>query len=156
MNTQTTHPENSVHCIDICNSLLRGELSAVETYNQAIEKFSDAAACSELIRIRNEHVESVAKLQANVVSMGGEPDNDSGAWGVFSKLVQGTANLFGDESALMALKRGEEHGRDEYQKALDDVRVMPSCKELMLNDLLPKVQSHISTLDRLEESERLG
>lgn len=27
------------HCINVCNSLLRNELYAVETYGQAIEKY---------------------------------------------------------------------------------------------------------------------
>ncbi|WP_193212903.1 DUF2383 domain-containing protein [Luteolibacter marinus] len=138
------------HCIDVCNSLLRGELSAVETYNQAIEKHAGTPEATELARVRDEHARSVAKLRANVSEMGGIPSTDSGAWGIFAKAVQGTANLFGEDSALAALKQGEEHGRKEYHEALADDEVMTECKELFRSDLLMRIEEHIATLSRLE------
>lgn len=147
MNTTTT---NNEHCIKTCNSLLRGELSAVETYNQAIEKFSEKNDCSELVRIRDEHAYAVGKLRANVTEMGGTPDTDSGAWGNFAKSVQGAANLFGEDSGLKALQQGEEHGQSDYQDALDDDEVLPACKQLIQTELLPKVNEHIAALKRLE------
>lgn len=140
------------HCIDVCNSLLRGELSAIETYNQAIEKHTGTPESSELARIRDEHARSVAKLRSNISGMGGTPSTDSGAWGVFAKAVQGTANLFGEDSALAALKQGEEHGRNEYRDALADDEVLAECKELFRSDLLMRVEEHISTLGRLEDA----
>lgn len=148
MNTTTTHNQE---CIDACNSLLRGELSAVETYNQAIEKFSGEAACGELIRIRDEHTKSVGKLRANITQMGGEPSTSSGAWGVFAKAIQGSSNLFGEESALQSLQKGEEHGRNDYERALDNFDVLPDCKQLISTELLPKVREHIAVLERLED-----
>jgi hypothetical protein len=36
--SQTTMSDTE-HCIKVCNSLLRGEISAVETYDKAIEKY---------------------------------------------------------------------------------------------------------------------
>ena len=44
-------------CIKTCNSLLRGELSAVETYAKAIEKYPETPATAELTRIQSEHRE---------------------------------------------------------------------------------------------------
>lgn len=148
MNTTTN---NNQECIHACNSLLRGELSAIETYNQVIEKFSDENACSELTRIRDEHTKSAGKIRANVVQMGGEPSTDSGAWGAFAKAVQGSANLFGDDSALNSLQQGEEHGRNDYERALDSDDVLPDCKQMIRTELLPKVREHIAVLERLED-----
>lgn len=148
MNTTQINKE----CIDICNSLLRGELSAVETYSQAIDKYAGNPVISELQRIRSEHVASASRLAGNVRSMGGTPDNNSGAWGVFAKAVQGAANLFGAESAVETLQRGEEKGRKDYQEALLNDDVMPGCKELIRDELLPPVIRHIATLERLEDA----
>jgi uncharacterized protein (TIGR02284 family) len=145
------HTGDTEKCINTCNRLLRGELSAVETYNQAIEKHPATSATSELTRIRDEHRQAVSRLTANVREMGGEPDTDSGAWGAFSNAVQGAANLFGAESAVASLQRGEEHGRNDYLDALDSEHVMEGCKNMIRTELLPATDSHIATLERLEE-----
>jgi len=140
------------HCIDICNSLLRGELSAVETYTQAIEKYPTDPKVSELQSIRREHVEASAILTQNVRSMGGIPDTDSGAWGVFAKTVQGTANFFGAGSAVESLLQGEESGRHDYENALNDDKVMVECKVMIREELLPKVRQHIARLEQLQHA----
>ena len=140
------------HCIEVCNGLLRGELSAIETYEQAIEKHSDSPAATELRRICSEHSRAANRITANVRQMGGEPEEGSGAWGVLANAVQGTANLFGAGSALESLKRGEESGRQDYQDALLDDDVMPECKQMIRDELLPPVIEHIASLERLEQT----
>lgn len=148
MNTAEMNKE----CVETCNSLLRGERSAVETYDIAIDKFSSHAVKPHLERIRSEHVKSVGDLETRVKAMGATPDSDSGAWGTFAKAVQNTANVFGKESAIASLQRGEEHGRKDYEDALDEKEVSAECKTLIRNVLLPRVESHIAELDRLEET----
>lgn len=143
---------NHDHCIDVCNSLLRGELSAVETYRQAIDKYSGSHVTQELRRIRSEHSRSATRLSANVRDMGGEPEKDSGAWGIFAAAVQGAANLFGEDSAIESLQRGEEAGRKDYQEALMDDDVMTECKLMIREELLPPVIQHITALDQLEHT----
>ncbi len=138
------------HCIRVCNELLRGELSAVETYAQAIEKHSNSPATAKLRKIRSEHSLSATLLSGSVRSLGGEPEKDSGAWGIVASAVQGAANLFGAESAIEALEKGEERGRKDYQEALLDDQVMPECKELIREHLLPPILKHIASLENLE------
>ncbi len=144
----TTH-EKSSHCIDVCNRLLRGELSAVETYNRAIEKFSAEPEVVVLTRIRYEHVISDTTLQENVRKMGGNHEIDSGAWGSLAKTMQAAANFFGENSAVCSLRTGEKTGREDYEKALEDQDVMPACKDLIRAELLPRVDEHIAALERL-------
>jgi uncharacterized protein (TIGR02284 family) len=139
----------SEHCIKICNGLLRGERSAVETYGLAIEKHATTVAAAELARIRAEHIAAVNQLTTNVRSMGGEPETDSGAWGIFAKAVQATSNLFGPGSALESLQRGEASGKADYESALADDQVMPACKNMIRDELLPLTIRHISALDQL-------
>jgi uncharacterized protein (TIGR02284 family) len=140
------------HCIDICNRLLRGERSAVETYDKALEKYGDESAAIELSRIRDEHAEAVSSLEKNVRSMGGEPDHEAGAWGAFANTVQQSANLLGENSAIESLQTGEKTGRNDYEKALDDDDVMTDCKELIRSRLLPRIDEHISTLEQLQKA----
>jgi hypothetical protein len=152
---RNNHPivmSNTEHCIDICNKLLRGERSAVETYDQAIRKFGDEPVLGELSRLRDHHLEAVTTLEENVRSMGGSPDESAGAWGAFANTVQGAANFFGAGSALEALQKGEQSGQGDYQNALEDEEVMPECKNLIESRLLPRTTEHIALLERLQKA----
>ncbi len=141
---------SSEHCISYCNKLIRGERSAVETYDQVIEKYADDPALQDLRRIRQEHVAAIATLEENVISMGGTPEQSSGAWGTFATMVQGAANLLGDDSAVAALTTGEKNGKKDYENGLEDAEVMDGCKILYRSELA-KINEHIATLDRLQE-----
>ena len=140
------------HCIEICNKLLRGERSAVETYDKAIEKYGDQPVLGELRAIRADHAEAVLELESNVRSMGGEPAEESGAWGALANTVQSTANLFGASSAIEALQSGEKSGQSDYKGALEDEKVMEDCKTMIRLKLLPKIDTHIVTLEALQKA----
>jgi uncharacterized protein (TIGR02284 family) len=133
--------------VDQLNSLLRGEISAVETYQQAIEKVGDehASDATALRAIAQEHGEDARALRKAIEQLGGEADDSSGAWGAWAKTVQGVAKLFGDASALKALKEGEEHGLKDYEEAIDDVD--DASRTLIVSRLIPNQKRHIATLD---------
>ena len=138
------------------NSFLRGEISAAETYRMAIDKVgdinrtgsSDQAANVGLLReIQEEHGRAAQALRDRIREMGGDASDSSGAWGAWAKFTQGTANLFGDASALKALKEGEEHGMKDYQEGVDDIDA--TSAELIQNQLIPAQQRHVNLLDQL-------
>ena len=138
------------NAIDQLNSLLRGEISAAETYRMAIDKVADSdnATNAGLLReIQEEHGRAAQGIRDRIRELGGEPSDSSGAWGAWAKTVQGTMNLFGDAAALKSLKEGEEHGLKDYQEAVDDVD--PSTAQLIQNQLIPAQQRHINLLDQL-------
>jgi hypothetical protein len=145
-----TNPHPAGTCdTDALNSLLRGELSAVETYDQAMSKFEDPTVLADLQKIREEHARAGVRLREQVVRFGGNPSESSGPWGTFAAAVTGAAKAFGPGTALSALKQGEEHGINEYEEALDNADVNPECKNLIRNDLLPRCRRHVTELDRL-------
>lgn len=138
-------------CIDVCNRLLRGEISAVETYDQALQKFSSEPASASLREIRNDHEMAAKTLRESVEKMGGSPASDSGAWGSIAQTVEGSAKLFGDKAALWALQQGEEIGEKDYEQALKSQDVMPEMKQMIENKLLPKQRKHLSQLQSLKQ-----
>jgi hypothetical protein len=146
MKSRSTKPQE---CIDVCNRLLRGELSAVETYRQTLSRFDGDPAATTLRQILGEHEFAAELLRNNVLEMGGEPSTDSGAWGAFATAVQGVAQVFGESSAIKGLQQGEEHGLDDYEDALEDDDVMPSCKDMIRADLMPRARQHIASLNVL-------
>lgn len=143
--------------VDQLNSLLRGEISAVETYGQAIEKVDDehASDATALRAIAQEHGEAARALRDEIQRLGGEADESSGPWGAWAKTVEATAKLFGDASALKALKEGEEHGLKDYRESLDDLD--EPARNLVSTRLIPNQVRHIAVLDgMIAKIDRLG
>lgn len=140
---------NNTHT-DHCNSLLRGELSAIETYTQAIEKFADSSGESPLYRIRADHESSAASLRANIGQSEEVPATSSGPWGTFATALEGVATLLGEAPALTILQQGEEHGISEYEEALASDEVDESLKRLIRDELLPSQRDHLVALKQFK------
>jgi uncharacterized protein (TIGR02284 family) len=135
--------------VEQLNSLLRGEISAVQTYDQAIQKLdgAHAAEAAELRRIAQEHGEHAQELRTRVRMLGGEPDDSAGAWGGLVQVVEGASRLLGDVAALKALREGEEHGLRDYRDALSELDA--ESRRLVQDVLLPAQLLHIQGLDAI-------
>ena len=130
------------------NSLLRGELSAIETYEQAIPKFEDSATVQALTRIAGDHRTAATMLRDSIRTIGGEPDTSSGMWGSFAKTVTGAAKILGPQTVLVALREGEEHGIAEYDKAINNAELSHECVTMIRGDLLALCQKHLPVLNQ--------
>jgi hypothetical protein len=133
--------------VDALNGFLRGEISAVETYRQAIEKLGAGATKLQLEDCRRSHEQRVAKLREQVARLGGQPAKDSGAWGTFARLVEDGAKAFGERAAVAALEEGEDHGLKLYRSDLD--KLDATARQLVESDLLPaqeRTHQFMSTL----------
>ncbi len=137
--------------IEVLDSLLRGELSAIETYSHVIHKFPGSTAENDLEDMRTDHLDSVQTLRELISDLGGNPSTDSGPWGGFARAVESFAALFGDSSAMSALKQGEEHGISEYEDALQNDAVDSEVKQVIKEELLPPLQEHVLTLQSLTD-----
>jgi len=134
------------------NTLLRDEISAVETYQQALDKLSNEPMMGEVQQISSicdDHRDSANKLRERIIRYGGKPTEDSGAWGTWSKMVMGGAKLLGDKAALTALRQGEENGIKDYEDALHDADIPEDVRSLIQTTLLPRQQQHLNVLNRL-------
>jgi glutaredoxin-related protein len=128
------------------DDLIRGEMSAVKTYDSALEKVKDQKELERLKVIREDHVAAVGKLKTFANKDVREDTKTAGAWGAFATAYTGGAKLFGNEAALKALRQGEEHGISEYKEALDDETIKPELKQMIRTQFLPKQEAHIKTL----------
>ena len=120
MNTQTNPIIDTQRSLDALNALLRGERSAVETYQQAIAKFGSDAP-TELNECMRSHHHRVEQLIVRIYDLGGHPDDGSGPWGAFAMLFEGGAAVFGRASAIAALEQGEDHGLALYHERIKDL-----------------------------------
>src|SRR3954453_1804696 len=102
---------DSMDTVDQLNSFLRGELSAVETYRQALTKLQSHRDI--LKECERSHAARVTALADEVRRRGGSPSQTSGLWGQFATAVEGSAATMGEKLAIAALEEGEDHGRDD-------------------------------------------
>ncbi len=145
----TPATSDSATVAEALNSLLRGEISAIETYEQALPKFDDSAHQASLKTIGDEHALAADTLRDKVRAAGGEPSTGSGPWGSFAAVVTGAAKLIGPQSVLAALKQGEEHGISQYEKSLEADGLTPEYKNLVRADLLPRCRKHVAQLEMM-------
>jgi uncharacterized protein (TIGR02284 family) len=142
----------SEEVIEDLNKLLRGELAATETYRQALDKIRDEygrdARFQQLAQLHKEHDQAAAELRSLIQQMGGNPSDDSGAWGAWSNTVMGAARIFGDKSALSALLSGERSGVDDYQDALKQDHTPDQLRHVYRSHLA-RNQEHVQQLETL-------
>jgi uncharacterized protein (TIGR02284 family) len=138
--------------IEALDKLLKDELSATETYQQALDKLREDVGQGEsqhLMPIYEDHKDAVSSLQALINRLGGTPSEGSGIWGTWAEIVIGGANMLGKKAALKALQEGEKSGAEDYAEVLQEAELSSDIRSLIETKLLPAQQKHIWTLDRL-------
>lgn len=143
---QHTAPDKVVSNL---NSLLRGEISAVETYDQAIKHLQDQPV-DDLVANRDCHRQRVDLISSNIHQHGGVPDTTSGVWGSFARMVERGASLISDRTVTAALEEGEDRGVAQYRKPGD---LDPSSIQLIDMVLLPR---QLETHDRMRTRKLMG
>jgi Domain of unknown function (DUF2383) len=149
MNTASEHDHEVAGSTDILNSLLQGQLAAVETYDQALIRFEDPHLLADLQLIREEHVQAEILLREKVLELGGEPVDFSGPWASCTAALAGETKATGPATALAALRQGEEHSVNELEEALKHENINFDCKDLIRISLLPTIRKHVADLNRL-------
>ncbi len=106
--------------IETLNGLLRGEISAVETYSQARERITLPVVTPALQDGQIAHQKRVQQLIDKIQALGGEPSEGAGAWGAFANFLEGTAGLLGDKASVDMLEEGEDHGLQVYRDEIEN------------------------------------
>ncbi|QRO00291.1 PA2169 family four-helix-bundle protein [Archangium violaceum] len=136
--------------VETLNSFLRGEISAVETYRQAIGHVSDEKIRSQLEDCLHDHEHRVDTLRDRIEKLGGKPAGGSGIWGTFSKLIQAGADVLGEKAAIQALEEGEDHGLADYQRDMD--KTHGEARRLVRMELLPAQKRTHERMSRLKKT----
>ncbi len=131
------------------NELLREEISAVETYRQALEKVQNPPVRSVLEDCESCHAARLSLLAQKVQEFGEEPVRDSGIWGAFARLLETGANAFGDKAVVSILEEYEDRDLADYRKVLEEPN--PQIHEFV-KDLLPRQEGTHSKMANLKHS----
>lgn len=136
------------HKTDFLNKILRGEISAVTSYEQVIPTFKEENERFRLTGIRNEHDLIVEKLKELVEQSRFAPDEVSGVWGAAVATLVGAANLMGRTVALKTLQEGEEHGLKLYHEALN-LNLTHEERIMIANEIIPTLKRHVASIESM-------
>ena len=136
--------------IDQLNSFLRGERSAVATYEQVIQKADTPNVIVDLQNGQESHRRRVELLETKISALGGEPAKDGGAWSALAKTVQGGAAVLGLNPAIAVLEEGEDHGLKDYRQNLD--QLSPEMNTWVATQLLPEQERTHDRLSKLKQT----
>ena len=136
--------------VDTLNGFLRGEISAVETYRQALDKLQTSPSRVQLEQCRRSHEQRVERLRREVVRLGGKPEEGSGAWGAFASLVEGSAKVLGEKAAISALEAGEDRGLKLYRDEMG--KLDATARAVIESEVLPEQERTHESLSTLKHS----
>jgi hypothetical protein len=130
------------------NKLLRGELSAIETYQMVIDKLAGDPSLDKLRALQDEHRKSAEELRSHLKTHDAATSDSSGAWGDFVKALEGAATHLGRMATLLILRQGEETGLEAYEGALYSLDLNADCRP-MLTELSSRQREHLHTFDSI-------
>src|SRR5688500_6194 len=148
----TAVPETLEKSVNVLNSYLRGEISAVETYQMAAPKLTEPSLRAALEEILRSHQERVNLLRTRIQQLGGRPSDGSGVWGGFTKLIEGGAKVFGAKAALAALEEGEDYGLKLYRDKEDLEKLDGESRRIVETQLRPAQEMTHTRMSSLKHS----
>jgi hypothetical protein len=150
MQTHTHAPADQSGTIKQLNSFLRGELSAAETYRLALERLERSEHRPTLVQCSRSHEERARLLTEAILGRGGEPADSSGAWGSLVRMLERSASAISESAAVAVLEEGEDHGRDDYLRDLDNLE--PSARQLIEFAILPEQRRTHDTIKAVKRT----
>ncbi len=133
------------------NEILRGEIAAMEAYQQVFDKISDDPDAIHLDMLFEEHKNAVEFWRNQATRELAYPETDSGVWGTAVEAFVGVSKLLGDRAALTALRKGEEYGLDMYREMLLRPELTMEQKDAIEETFIPRQKAHITSLSHLIE-----
>jgi len=134
-------------CIHACNKLLRGELTAIETYTHVIGNCDEQVVVHTLDRIRDDHEQNANILRFHLSALGAVPDAGPGIWGAVEQTMENAAALVSDAAAITALIGSERIRIREYENALLDPDLKEEIKVRLRDENLPRLRDHVVSLE---------
>ena len=136
--------------IDRLNSLLKDEVSAIETYSKAQPRARSQGVREVLVFCQLQHQRRAQRLTERILSLGGKPSYNGHPWGAVIKLIAANVFAFDEKLAVAVLEEGEDVGLISYKDALK--KLDSGSVKLVETDLLPAQVFTRETIHDLKES----
>jgi len=115
---------------------LTAELSAVETYREAISRVSDSVLREQLEELELSHRQRIQMIRRHLTDLGAQPVPDSSQpWADLSGIKDSGNSAFADLTAVRILEEGEDRTAREYSNALEALD--DDLRKLVEDSLIP-------------------
>lgn len=118
--------------VAVLSSLLKGELSAVETYTKSLHQLRDSDIRLELTELRLAHARRARQLRRRLRQLGARATTDAEAF----EFPSVDNSLLTDQTLLTLLWDGEQRASAAYQGALRSLD--SSSSDLFVEEVLPE------------------
>jgi hypothetical protein len=123
-------PNNSAKGDMNLTKILCAEMSAVETYDHALQNFTKGEDRDKIELARDCHVKRVDTLAGKLYEMGGSPTESSGVWGAFTRVLDAGVGVVTDKMAIALLEEGEERTIQQYRDLIAGTKQEPDVQTL--------------------------
>ncbi len=132
--------------VEVLNTLLRDELAAVETYDEALRGCASSGE-DALSRCRRSHETRVAILHEKILALGGRPTTGIGIAEPWRARLELGRGAFSDDVAMRALERGEDSVLHDYRAGM--ATAPPEVRSFIQRALMPEERFTHRTLNDL-------
>ncbi|WP_010247544.1 DUF2383 domain-containing protein [Acetivibrio cellulolyticus] len=139
--------ENAV--VNELNTVLKGTLMAVESYDKYINELEDKKIKDELKKIQGDHKEHANLLENRIKELGGKPNEKLGVAGAMASAKIAIQNI-GNTKAVDILKRaydGEDKGISMTEEIIKGDLDDKSMK--LVSDILSMDHGHLKRMNTL-------
>jgi len=128
--------------------MVEAELGAAEACAVALHQFEGRPAAKELRRIQQEHREAANELRLyNGEASANHPGR---TWRKVARTIFALAQRLSKTAALRSLCKAEDACFRLYKDAVFEKDVPVECQALIWSTLLPRLEAHRSSLNRLQ------
>jgi uncharacterized protein (TIGR02284 family) len=143
------------HAVKVLNSLIETTLDSANGYKEAAENVESGEYRSMFSERSTKRLELSRRLQAEVRSFGGEPEDDQSLAGkLHNKFVDLKAALTGgpnDKSVINEVERGEDVIKAKYEAATKDDE-LPTELRTKIIDAYQSVKSDHDEISRIKHA----
>ncbi|KQN08584.1 hypothetical protein ASE85_16765 [Sphingobium sp. Leaf26] len=122
------------HDISTLNGLIATTLDSVDGYTEAAKNTENSGFVTLFNGLASERRQLVSRLQQEVSSLGGEPEDDgtilAGAHRVFLNL-KSIVTGHDDKAIINEVEAGEDHIKAKYEDAIEDRDLSPAVQTLV-------------------------
>jgi len=129
-------------------SMVDAELGAAEACAVALHRFEGTPAAKELRRIQQEHREAANELR--LFKNEAASSRAAKTWRKLARTIFGLAQRLSTSAAIRSIYKAEDACFKLYKDAVFEKDVPVECQALIWSTLLPRLEAHRTSLNRLQ------
>lgn len=139
---------------EILLGILRGEASAIHSYDLVLEDIPYESYSYQLNSIKSDHQKVVQYWKREILGLS---DNEKlivepGLWDNIVETFIEVSKIIGPAISLKILIQGEKHGLSLYHQMMKDRKIGLRYKYDIYNEIIPRQVAHIEMIEKLIKS----